>query len=119
MSAVKPTPAEHLLETLVAIVADEAVRVLGVSREVAVTLGEEVADRFSLDFGGGLLYLPKGRVFRSSRMRRQVWDAFTGSNQAELAKQFGFSLPYVYSVLAKERERDRQDRQQPLPGISS
>lgn len=119
MSALKPSPAEHLLETLVALVADEAVRVLGVKREVAATLGEEVADRFAAEFGGGLLYLPKGRVFRASRMRRQIWEAFTGANQAELVKQFGVSLPYIYSVLAKERERDRAERQQSLPGVSS
>jgi Mor family transcriptional regulator len=117
-SDVKPAPAEHLLETLVALVADEAVRVLGAKSDVAGLLGDEVAARFSSEFGGGLIYLPKGRVFRSSRMRRQIWEAFTGANHAELARQFDVSLPYIYSVLAKERERDRAERQQPLPGVS-
>lgn len=118
MSDLKGPPSEHLLETLVAIVGEEAVRVLGVEPDVAGLLGDEVATRFSAEFGGGMLYLPKGRVFHTSRLYRQIWEAFTGNNQAELARRFGVSLQHVYRVVARERERDRLGRQQSLPGVS-
>lgn len=110
--------AEHLLEMLVAIAAEEAVRVAGVSPEVAGLIGDEVATRFSAEFGGDMLYIPQGRVFHTSRLYRQIWEGFSGSNQADLARQFGVSLQHVYRVIAKERERERAERQRQLPGLS-
>ena len=111
--------AEHLLETLVAIVTDEAARVAGVSPDVARLIGDEVATRFSAEFGGDMLYLPQGRVFHTSRLYRQIWEGFTGSNQAELAREHGVSLQHVYRVIARERERDRLERQRQLPGLQA
>lgn len=118
MSELKAPPAEHLLETLVSIVSEEAVRVLGVSPDVASLLGDEVATRFSGEFGGMMVYMPKGRVFHTSRLYRQIYDAFTGANHAELARDFRVSLQHIYRVVARERERDRIERQQALPGLS-
>lgn len=109
---------EHLLETLIAIVTDEAARVAGVSPDVASLIGDEVATRFSAEFGGDMTYIPQGRVFHTSRLHRQIWEGFDGSNQAELARHFKVSLQHVYRVIAKERERERAERQRQLPGLS-
>lgn len=111
--------AEHLLETLASISSEEAVRVLNVSPELAELLGDEITTRFSMEFGGLQFYIPKGRVFHKYRLHRQIWDAFTGTNHAELAVKFRVSLQHIYATVARERERERRERQQTLPGVST
>ena len=119
MAEPKPQPkGEELLESLVGIVSEAAGRVLEAEPELAKLLGDEVATRFSDQFGGSFCYLPKGRVFRTSSIHRQIWERFTGSNQGELARQFRLSVVHVYRIIAKERERDRSERQPPLPGVA-
>lgn len=112
------TMGEFLLESLATIVADAAVRVLGVDREVAKVLADEATTRFSDQFGGEPQYIPKGRVFRRSALYRQIYERFTGTNQRELAREFGFTLVHLYRILAAERERDRAERQKTLPGVA-
>lgn len=108
---------EELLESLVGIVSEAAGRVLEVEPEIAKLLADEITTRFSDQFGGSLCYLPKGRTFRTSTIHRQIWERFTGSNQGELAREFGMSVIWVYKIIARERERDRADRQPGLPGV--
>ncbi len=108
---------EHLLECLAGMVAAEAARVLGVGEELAKLLGDEVATKFSADFGGDMTYIPEGRVFKKSRLHRKIYDAFTGDNHAELAKAFRVSVIHVYRVIAREAERERRRRQGTLPGF--
>ncbi len=117
LKAQPPAKAEALLEALVATVTAEAVRVLSVPEESARLLADEVVTRFCQDFGGTFLYLPKGRVFHTSRLYREIYEAFTGNNVGELAERFDLSVIHVYRVIAKERARDLADRQRPLPGV--
>lgn len=118
MAEVKSQPkGEELLESLVGIVSEAAARVLEADPEIAKLLADEVATRFSDEFGGSFCYLPKGRVFRTSALHRQIWERFSGSNHGELAREFRLSVVHVYRIIAKERERDRSERQPGLPGL--
>jgi Mor family transcriptional regulator len=112
------TKGEQLLEGLIGIVTEAAARVLEVDPELAKLLADEVTTRFSDQYGGELNYIPKGRIFRTSALHRQIWERFTGSNQGELAREFRLSVIHVYRVLAKERERDKAERQGQLPGLA-
>lgn len=110
---------ELLLESLAAIAGDVTTRVLeDLKPEVAKLLADEIATRFSDEWGGETYYIPKGRVFRRSAIYRQIWDRFTGSNALELKREFGMSLQHIYRILARERERDRAERQLPLSGVA-
>jgi Mor family transcriptional regulator len=108
---------EALLVGLAGLVADVSAQILEVPPEVAKVLADEIATRFSDQFGGDQLYIPKGRVFRTSAIYREMYTRFTGHNQRELAKEFGFSIIHTYRVLARERERDRVERQSAIPGL--
>lgn len=121
MTDAKPGPkGELLLESLAAIAADVTARILeDVKPEVAKLLADEIATRFSDDWGGETYYIPKGRVFRRSAIYREIWNRFAGSNQVELAREYGMSVIHIYRILARERERDRTERQLPLSGVPS
>lgn len=112
----RPPEGEQLLVGLVGIVAEAATRVLDAPPELAKVLGDEIATRFSDEFGGTQQYVPKGRVFRTSTLHRQIWERFTGKPEdvKQLAREFGISTIYVYRILARERERDRAERQSQL-----
>lgn len=118
---------EHVLEMLSVMVSDEATRILGVDQAQAELLGDEVATRFSAQFGGEFTYLPQGRVFTKAKLHRMIWEAFTGTNQAELGRRFHVSTVHIYRVLARQRERERNERQAglftapatPSPGVES
>ena len=112
-------PGEHLLVTLVGIVAEEASKVLGIDEDLGHLLGDEVATRFSHEFGGDQTHIPKGRSFHTSRLRRQIYAEFTGDNVAELARKYHVSVIHMYRILKLERERDLQERQRCLPGVES
>ncbi len=99
------------------IVAEEAVRILGVSQDHAQMLGDEIATRFSSEFGGEMTYIPKRRILNTSELHRRIYDAFTGDNHAELARLFKISVIHVYRVLSREAERERVSRQRSLPGF--
>lgn len=111
MTSSPNTKGEHLLEMLSVMVSDEAMRILGLDQAQAEVLGDEVATRFSAQFGGEFTYIPQGRVFTKAKLHKMIWDAFTGKNHAELARQFRVSIVHIYRVLARERERERTERQ--------
>lgn len=113
----KLPPGEHLLVTLIGIVADEAAKILGTDPELGRLLGDEVASRFSAEFGGDMTHIPKGRVYHSSRLHRRIYEEFTGANVTELARKYEVTVIHLYSILRRERQRDRAERQAQLPGV--
>jgi Mor family transcriptional regulator len=111
------TEGELLLESLAGIVVEAAGKVLELKPEVAKMFADEVATRFSEEWGGRVRYIPKGRVFRTSALYRQLYERFNGKNVKELANEVGVSEIHMYRILARERARDRAERQAPLPGV--
>jgi Mor family transcriptional regulator len=73
----------------------------GVSAEQAVVLAEEVVQGLWAEFAGDRLYFPFGRQVDPA----QLCAAFTGANQAELAKRFGLSRRRVEQILAAQLAR--------------
>lgn len=103
--------------SLAAIVAEVVARAFEVQPEVAKVVADEIATVFSDQWGGDQRYIPKGRVFRTSAIYREIYTRFTGHNQRELAREYGFSLIYMYRILKSERERDLSERQKGIPGL--
>lgn len=108
-----------MIETLQSIIREQVAGVASVDPEVAALVADESVTKFFEQFGGSMHYLPVGRVFRSSKLHRAIWDAYTGANYSELQKKFGLSLPHVYVIVKRERARDKKNRQAGLPGLES
>lgn len=101
---------------LIADLADKvaaAVAARGLDAETAAQIGIEVADLMREDWGGQPIYFAKGLAIDISRRDIDLWEKFDGRNHAELAREFGLSVVYVYrrikSVGAAMRARRQLD----------
>ena len=84
---------------------------LGVDKEIATELARDFAHRLATDFGGQLFYFPKDMAMTLTTRDRRLWEAFTGSNHNDLARQFGLSIGQVYKILDLVRREELARRQ--------
>ncbi|EOD4106629.1 Mor transcription activator family protein [Yersinia enterocolitica] len=78
---------------------------------VADQIGEAVANRMMQAWGGQNVYFPMGMVWKVSQRDREIFLEFDGRNHHELARKFGVSLQWIYSVV-KRVKREELDRMQ-------
>jgi Mor family transcriptional regulator len=89
-------------------------------KDVAEHLANEIAFTLSQHWGGQNLYVPQSLFYTRSRRNDAVWAAFTGHNQAELARRFKISVQFVYRIIKlkmreeAERRQGRLDLEEPV-----
>lgn len=69
---------------------------LPVAREIVFDICEIIRK----DWSGNNLYLPVGLAHDIDKRDREMYEAFNGSNHAELSKRFGITVRQVYERLA-------------------
>lgn len=104
----------ELLTDLAQQVAHMLVEMATVRQDVAAMIGEEVAERMALHWGGQNLYFPMGKALKLSRRDRQIYAEFNGENHSELARKFGLSLQWVYAIVKAVRQEELERRQSKL-----
>lgn len=97
----------ELLRDLADLVASKLVEA-GIERERAAAVGETVIEEISVLHGGRQFYLAKNCSVKARRRWLQLWEDFTGRNQAELSATYGMNIKQVYRVLAIVREEKRR-----------
>lgn len=75
-------------------------------------VGIDVARRISQAWGGSVIYMPRGILFKLSERDIQIWRDFTGNNHQALARKYGVSEQWVYQIVKKMR-KEEIDRLQP------
>ena len=63
------------------------------------------------NWGGQNVYFPMGMVWKVSQRDREIFLEFDGRNHHELARKFGVSLQWIYSVVKRVR-KEELDRMQ-------
>jgi len=94
--------------------ADKLTEVLvkrGIEREQAQAIGHEAVEFVRREWGGQLLYVPKGRAFDLSQRDLEIWRKWNGRNAHELCREHGITLQRLYQVVATVREQEIQRRQ--------
>ncbi|MBD1584857.1 Mor transcription activator family protein [Pseudoalteromonas sp. S16_S37] len=89
--------AEGMLFTILELVAEGTKEALG--DDAATKLGLDVIDTVRTTFGGEYVYVCKGRKLDAMLKSNQMWAEFRGNNHRELAKKFGCSVQWVYTVI--------------------
>ncbi|MCF2829803.1 MULTISPECIES: Mor transcription activator family protein [unclassified Pseudoalteromonas] len=89
--------AEGMLFTILELVAEGTKKALG--EDEAAKLGLDVVDTVRTTFGGEYVYVCKGRKLDAMLKSNQIWAEFRGNNHRELAKKFGCSVQWVYTVI--------------------
>jgi Mor family transcriptional regulator len=111
------TRGELVLVALVELVAEVA-KELGVDEDRCSMIGDEVATRFSELYGGGPCYLPKGKVFHTSRLHPEIFEKWkNGVKFEQLRDEYKLSVSYIYRIVKRERQRYMAERQVQLPGM--
>lgn len=110
MSSMKNFP--ELLADMAARIG-ESLEQQGIAPEKAAEVGMQAAEHVRKNYGGQMLYLPKGHFEEHERRDYEIWDRFNGRNHAELADHYGLSVVRIYQIIkaiqAKEVRRRQPD----------
>lgn len=79
--------------------------------EVAEQIGMAIANRMMAVWGGQNIYFPMGMAWKVSKRDREIFSEFNGRNHHELARKFGVSIQWIYSVVKRVR-KEEVDRMQ-------
>jgi Mor family transcriptional regulator len=104
----------ELLQDLADQCAQALTDLLGLEKEKAEQIGREIAERMASHWGGQNIYFPMGLTMHLSQRDQEVYEAFTGDNHGDLARQFGVSVQWVYRILKLKKAEDLAERQNPL-----
>ena len=88
--------------------------VLGLAPDAADQAAYDVLRRVLETCGGEYFYVPKDIRLAAHGRDIEVWRKFTGHNQRQLAREFGITVQYVYQIIARQREKDKKERQAEL-----
>lgn len=89
----------------------EALVVRGLEREKAKEIGREAAEFIRTEWGGQLVYIPKGTLFALTQRDLEIWREFNGHNHADLARKNNVTLQRIYQIVAAMREQEVRRRQ--------
>ncbi len=100
----------ELFDDLVAVTA-EFLRAHDVNEKAANIVANSLADHLADTWGGQNINIPKDYQRKLAARELELYQAFTGHNHGELARQFGMTERSVYKVLKRVRERLRRNAQ--------
>jgi Mor family transcriptional regulator len=101
----------ELLADLSEHIAHALTELIGVEKERAEHVAQEIADRMAAHWGGQNVYFPMGQSIKLSRRDRQVYDDFNGSNHSDLARKYSISLVWIYKIVKAVRKEEIARRQ--------
>lgn len=73
-------------------------------------IGEEIAMAIAGEWGGQLLYIPKGKFVLLAKRDREIWAAFDGRNIKDLVRQFQVTEQHIYRIIKAMRKADMDTR---------
>ena len=77
-------------------------------------IGQIVASRMAVHWGGQNVYFPMGFNYRLSIRDLKVYSEFNGTNQGDLARKYGVSLQWIYRILKDVHAEELFKRQSGL-----
>lgn len=104
--------APELIKDLAFTVAVMAVTHYDLSPATANKLGVDVALAFADEVGGNQFYIPITESVKLSARNLEIYDRFNGSNHRQLAKEYGCSVTWIYTLVKRVRTQ-MQDKNQP------
>ncbi|MCV9878833.1 Mor transcription activator family protein [Brenneria izbisi] len=81
-------------------------QVVEIDTAIADQIGEAVANRMMQIWGGQNVYFPMGMAWKVNQRDLEIFREFNGRNHHELARKFGVSLQWIYSVVKRVRKEE-------------
>lgn len=82
---------------------------VGVDNKGADLVANSLADYLADHWGGQNFCFPKDHLRKLSQRELELYERYTGSNHGDLAREYGLTERGVYKILARVRERLRQN----------
>jgi Mor family transcriptional regulator len=82
--------------------------------EKADQVANELMFHISSHWGGQLLYVGKSNAFVADKRDIQIYNEFTGHNQSELAEKYDLTTTYIYKIVKRMHEMEKNRRQPDL-----
>ncbi|AWX15214.1 transcriptional regulator [Mergibacter septicus] len=82
-----------------------------IKTESAREIGIEIAQAISKNWGGSVVYIPRNLIFRLNERDRKIFNEFNGKNHRELAKKYGVSMQWVYTIIKRINKQEIAKRQ--------
>ncbi|MEE9356935.1 Mor transcription activator family protein [Candidatus Vondammii sp. HM_W22] len=93
----------ELLADLYAHTAELLQSFAGLPEVQANQVATALVDKMRHNWGGQLVYFPKGKEIDIDERDRNIWSDFNGHNQTELAEKYNMTIQGVYQRLRKIR----------------
>ncbi|MBF0546201.1 MAG: hypothetical protein HQM08_17290 [Candidatus Riflebacteria bacterium] len=87
--------------------ADNAAETLiseGMSEEKAIEIGLKIATKIRKDFGGEVVYIPKGRCYELSLRDSTMLAEYNGNNATDIFRKYGITRRRLLQILQAKRE---------------
>ena len=104
----------EVLEQLVAGIAAGYVEEFKDTAEIARKRAELAMSRIQDEAAGTGIYIGKSHLWHISEKHRRIYRRFSGSNHAQLAKEFGLTERQIYSIIAMVGQEEFDKKQQKL-----
>ncbi|ERL56175.1 Mor transcription activator family protein [Psychrobacter aquaticus] len=101
------------LQDMVGHGADVIASYTDIPTEAAEQIAFHLAERMTIHWGGSMLYVPKNSPLKLHKRDLEIWQAFTGNNQHQLAQKYNLSIITIYQIIAKIR-KSLPDKQKDL-----
>jgi len=90
----------EVLEQLAEAIAAGYVEEFKDTPEEARKRAELAMSRIQAEASGTGIYIAKGHLWHIDQQHRRIYKRFTGSNHAQLAREFGLTERQIYSIVA-------------------
>lgn len=112
MSELKSRGPELLIDLI-----DKAAAVLleyGIDKDKAKVCAHAIGNHMRKEWGGQMLYFPKGLAADISARDLEMYNEFDGTNHEVLAKKYDLSVQWVYKVIKTIHAMETAKRQADL-----
>ncbi|AUK44873.1 MULTISPECIES: Mor transcription activator family protein [Pasteurella] len=87
------------------------VKKIEIEAENARQIGIEIAQTISKNWGGSVVYIPRNLIFILNERDRKIFNEFNGTNHRDLAKKYGVSMQWVYTIVKRINKEEIAKRQ--------
>ena len=79
----------------------------GISEETAKDLATETVETIRKDWGGLMVYIPKGEKAYPSERDLEIYKRFNGQNRSQLCREFKISTQRLYQIVKTVGEKEK------------
>lgn len=80
----------------------------GLAKKSASSMALKITREMAVAWGGQNIYFPVGKTRWAQERDWQIFEEFRGDNHAELARKYQLTVPHIYRLIkrCKEKQRD-------------